>query len=337
MKIEMGESLLQSYLKYVKKCVLAQTNWKTSTSWNIGKKEFEQVNFLFEKIHDCNEFSDVFKDVSLEQALKQAELDVVGINNGTVYMVEVAFHENGLQYGDCIETKDRVCKKLLRAYLLGCAYFPNYKYEIIFASPKVNPRTDKIIRKYFSALNEKFSINGTVTFKYIANDDFNEEILLPTIQISKSDSDSSELFLRSVRMLELFNMVKSYDLKNMAHHSSYKKLNQNNSVSEDMIKAEISKISRKLPSLFSNHNQYNSKILFAFLDLYEPSKGFVLYKDLEAATNIGNKFKSNFDQMKIISKKNHGKIFEQRDDRIYLWDKVENLVLEFYENYKKKK
>ena len=35
MKIEMGESLLQSYLKHVKNCLISQTNWKTSSNWNI--------------------------------------------------------------------------------------------------------------------------------------------------------------------------------------------------------------------------------------------------------------------------------------------------------------
>lgn len=35
MKIEIGESLLQSYLKHVENCLISQTNWKTSSNWNI--------------------------------------------------------------------------------------------------------------------------------------------------------------------------------------------------------------------------------------------------------------------------------------------------------------
>ena len=138
MKIEIGESLLQSYLKNVKNCILTQTNWKTATSWKIKDEDFEKVEYVFNNIQNHRDFSDVFKKSSLEQALKQAELDVVGINEEKLYLVEVAFHENGLQYGDRLETKDRVCKKLLRAYLIGLAFFPNYKYEVIFSSPKVN-------------------------------------------------------------------------------------------------------------------------------------------------------------------------------------------------------
>ena len=99
MKIEMGESLLQSYLKYEKSCLLSQTNWKTAANWNIDEKSFEQIEDIFSKIQNHEDFSDIFKKSSLDQVLKQAELDVVGINKDTIYMVEVAFHENGLQYG----------------------------------------------------------------------------------------------------------------------------------------------------------------------------------------------------------------------------------------------
>ncbi len=113
MKIEMGESLLQSYLKYEKGSLITQTNWKTASSWAIANEDYEKVEFVFNKIQNHADFSDVFKKSSLEQALKQAEVDVVGIDKDKVYLVEVAFHENGLQYGGRLETKDRVCKKLL--------------------------------------------------------------------------------------------------------------------------------------------------------------------------------------------------------------------------------
>ena len=43
MKIEIGESLLQSYLKNVKNCILTQTNWKTATSWKIKDEDFETI------------------------------------------------------------------------------------------------------------------------------------------------------------------------------------------------------------------------------------------------------------------------------------------------------
>ena len=120
MKIEMGESLMQAYLKYEKGSLITQTNWKTASSWAIATEDYEKVEQVFNKIQGHADFSDVVKKSSLEQALKQAEVDVVGIDKDKVYLVEVAFHENGLQYGGRLETKDRVCKKLLRAYLRDC-------------------------------------------------------------------------------------------------------------------------------------------------------------------------------------------------------------------------
>ena len=207
MKIEMGESLLQSFLKYVKNCLVSQTNWKASASWDIPQNNLSSVSQLFTQIQKHKDFSSVFKGTSLEQALKQAELDVIGINNDKLYMVEVAFHENGLQYGDKEQTKDRVCKKLLRAYLIGRAYFPNFSYEILFTSPKVNPATNKIIQSYFATLVSDFGIQGKVKFCYIANDDFKNEILFPTLKASQNDSDTSDLFIRSTKLLEIFSVL----------------------------------------------------------------------------------------------------------------------------------
>ncbi len=337
MKIEMGESLLQSYLKYEKGCLVTQTNWKTSSKWQVAEEDYHTIKIMFDTIHNHTDFSDVFKTSSLEQALRQAELDVVGINNNKLYMVEVAFHENGLQYGDKQDTKDRVCKKLLRAYLIGLAFFPNFTYEIIFASPKVNPATDEIIKEYFSILEKDFGDGENISFRYMANEDFKDEILLPTLKSSLSDSDTSELFLRSAKMLEIFNLL---DFKN-----KYKKVAQTtfgiskiaesrNSADENAEFNEILKVKNRLPNWFKNKKQYNSRILYAYLCLYSPDTKFVLYSDLEKESALGSNFKGNFDQMKNFGMKNHGKVFEQIDDRVYLWDKVKDIVLELYKKYK---
>lgn len=233
MKIEMGESLLQSFLKYEKDCLITQTNWKSSNSWEILEDSKNSSNKVFDKIKEHPDFSSVFKDVDLDQVLKQAELDVVGINNDKLYMVEVAFHENGLQYGNKSETKDRVCKKLLRAYLIGLAYFPNFTYEIIFASPKVNPATDTIIKDYFSTLEKDFGEPQSVHFSYIANDAFKTDILIPTIKTSQFDSDTSELFLRSSKLLEIFKMINTNANKN-ANATKVKKASEKNSVLKNL-------------------------------------------------------------------------------------------------------
>ncbi len=236
MKIEIGESLLQSYLKYEKGCLVTQTNWKTSSLWQIADEDYQNIKSVFEKIHNHKDFSDVFKNSSLEQALKQAELDVVGINNDKLYMVEVAFHENGLQYGDKSETKDRVCKKLLRAYLIGLAFFPNFTYEIIFASPKVNPATDQIIKEYFTVLEKDFGDEENVNFRYLANEDYKNEILIPTLTSSLSDSDTSELFIRSAKMLELFGVL---DLNSSKKERIYRTRNISQNENSDTLLRDL--------------------------------------------------------------------------------------------------
>ena len=233
MKIEIGESLLQSFLKYEKDCLITQTNWKSSNSWEILDGCKDSLKEVFKKIQKHPDFSSVFKGVSLDQALKQAELDVIGINNDKLYMVEVAFHENGLQYGNKSETKDRVCKKLLRAYLIGLAYFPNFTYEIIFASPKVNPATDKIIKDYFSTLEKDFGDAQSVHFSYIASDAFKTDILIPTLKASQFDSDTSELFLRSSKLLEIFKMINTNANKNV-NATKVKKTSEKDSILKNL-------------------------------------------------------------------------------------------------------
>ena len=209
MKIEMCESLMQSYLKYEKHCPITQLNWKVPTV--IQNNIPESARTVFEKIQKIQDFADIFKGCSLKQVLKQAELDVIGINGDMVYLVEVAFHENGLQYGDATETKKRVLKKLVRAYLIGLIFFPGKNYDIIFASPKVIPSSESLIKDVLPVLeNSVFEYEtdkDNVQFHYITNDDFKKKILIPTLQSSVKIADTSDLFLRSVRLLEIFGLV----------------------------------------------------------------------------------------------------------------------------------
>lgn len=39
MKIEMGESLFYSWLRHVKKCQIVQTNWMTSSQWQLSNED----------------------------------------------------------------------------------------------------------------------------------------------------------------------------------------------------------------------------------------------------------------------------------------------------------
>lgn len=99
---------------------------------------------------------------------------------------------------------------------------------------------------------------------------------------------------------------------------------------------EINKVKNRVPKWFENYEQYNSIILYSFMKLYDTSKGYVKYDELEKNANLGKHFKGNFDQMKNFGEKNHGKIFEQAsgDDKIYLWEKTKDFILNLWKKYK---
>ena len=248
MKIEMGESLLQSYLKHIKKCLISQTNWKTSSNWNIDSSCRDKLEYIYNKIRTNNQFSDVFKKNELDQILKQAEIDVLGINNdNTVFMVEVAFHEGGLNYGSKIETKNKIFEKLLRAYLIGLAFFSGKELKIIFATPKTNPATKEIIDDYFELLEREFS-SENVHFQFITNENFKNEILTPTLKITSSEADTGELFLRSYKLLNMF------DLTTQTETSPATKQIQNASIDlEAILKTSNVSIPVSIPISSTNH------------------------------------------------------------------------------------
>ena len=149
MKIEIGESLALSYLKHVKKCVIYQNNWKISSRWRESDKGNNNKNItLEEKIFNeiKTRFNGVFKS-SFNQTIKQAEIDALGIDqNGKIYTIDIAYHEDGLRYSSkSEETKEKLIKKFLSSYMMLLRYFPDRDYEITFASPRVITGTDDLI------------------------------------------------------------------------------------------------------------------------------------------------------------------------------------------------
>ena len=227
MKIEIGESLAVSYLKHVKRCVIYQTNWKSSSQWAfLG--EVKDASEAFERLVKDGLLSFQGKTKpSFSQFLKQAEIDILGINlfEKKMYVMDIAYHEDGLNYKNEDRTIKSFKKKLLRSYLLLRSYFPeDYKYEIIFASPKVRPKLNKELEDATEALNDlrdDVLSKGAVVFKYIANDKFKDKILDPTLEASKDDADTNELFLRSYKLLNLpYTEAKSTKKKAISSASS---------------------------------------------------------------------------------------------------------------------
>lgn len=208
MKVEIGESLIYSFLRHEKKCLITQTNWKASGNWDIPKDVQDNAIYEFDKINKHHAFSEIFKS-DFSQTIKQAEIDVLGIGqNNHIYAFEIAFHENGLQYGGKIETRNRIFKKLLRGYITLKCYFPGYKYSLAFCSPKVNPATEKHIQEYFEVLMHDFR-SEDINFHYYSNDKFNAEIAQRTLSKTINEADSNELFARSIKLLNITNKYNS--------------------------------------------------------------------------------------------------------------------------------
>ncbi|MCX5637439.1 MAG: hypothetical protein NTX52_07070, partial [Planctomycetota bacterium] len=139
------------------------------------------------------------------------EVDILGIELsgnkiGSIYAVDVAFHEHGLHYGKTPrDAITRVIKKMIRSTMIIMAYFGMNKGSIIFASPKINPSTYEPLREAvedIDALMSKMKLN--FSFRLYANSDFKEHIIEPVIQLSGEVEDTSELFMRSIQLYQMF-------------------------------------------------------------------------------------------------------------------------------------
>lgn len=202
-----------SWLRHVKHCQSVQMNWKPSTSsWDLCNEE------LIVKV--MNTASDYFKEEfnlkifknnqSFTPLLKQSEIDVLGleIRDGRVaevFGVDAAFHENGLNYGSVNLTLERVIKKMVRTTMIILGYFDLKKGKIIFATPKVSEALMNQLLDIVQHLNGLFkSLDLEFEFIFYSNNSFECNVFIPVIKQSKSVADTSELFMRSMQMYNLF-------------------------------------------------------------------------------------------------------------------------------------
>jgi hypothetical protein len=100
---------------------------------------------------------------------------------------------------------------------------------------------------------------------------------------------------------------------------------------KEKIEKEIERVQKKIPKWFQDTDQINSKILYAFIEVFL-KKGNVTVEDLKNESNV-NTFKSNYDQMRFIAPHNHAKIFEEIDENVYLWKEVEEFIWNYYNEY----
>lgn len=219
MKIEMGESLIFSWLKHSKNCQLVQSNWKPSMqAWEyyneiLVENIIDDMQEFFLNSHEYDLFK---KNKSISQIIQQGEIDVLGIEMAKsslkdIYAVDIAFHENGLNYGSKKETVERVLKKLVRMACTILYFFDLKDAKIIFAAPKINKSDYEELKSALLLMSDHMNNTWELDFEFklICNDDFKNKIYDVVVTLSKNISDTSELFMRSVQMYNSLNNKKN--------------------------------------------------------------------------------------------------------------------------------
>lgn len=207
MKIEIAESLVYSYLKHSEGCRVVQTNWRTSGKWIVTEHETKRARELFNKISSSEHFKGIFKNSSFDQLIKQAEIDVLGINTAeqTIYGIDVAFHSAGLNYGNKTETAFRIIKKIFRTIFIMQSYFDeNDKFNSYFITPKVNPPTKVIIEDLMIIAKDLIN-DDNISIDFISNEQFYSEIVDSLLENIDEEHDTNELFSRAIKLMKLDN------------------------------------------------------------------------------------------------------------------------------------
>ncbi len=214
MKIEIGENLVYSYLKHIEGCRIVQTNWKTSGLWSISEKDKKQAEYLFKEFKKIKSLKGVFKQNEFDQLIKQAEIDILGVNNeeSSIFGIEIAFHSSGtgLNYsGGKEESVLKVFHKLLKNILIMKCYFNDYdKYNVYFVTPKASDYIRENVKNIIKDVNELLK-DDSINIDFISNDDFYNCIVNPLISDDFNEHDNSELFLRAMKLLKMDNRINS--------------------------------------------------------------------------------------------------------------------------------
>jgi hypothetical protein len=119
-------------------------------------------------------------------------------------------------------------------------------------------------------------------------------------------------------------------------------LNKNTSLKENINSkennnsefSEVQKVHRKVPRWLKNPSQYNYKILTTFMSLSNNNTIPISISLLEKHSNIeDNKFTSHYNQMKIISERNHAKVFDDAYGEVKLWEPTADFIIDLYKQH----
>ena len=202
MKIEIGESLVRSWLRHVENCEFAELNWKPSPTWQAAPNK--AVCALFDSAKKNN--PNAIGQNTLSQFLKQAEIDVLGLSTTTakLHLVDIAFHSSGLNYGGQGKTGERIYKKLVRSALIAKSYFPEREAIIYFVTPKSSPAIQRDVGLACELARTLFLDYSDISFQVIIGEDFKTQIVDEVLALESEVADTSELFLRSWQLISPF-------------------------------------------------------------------------------------------------------------------------------------
>jgi len=347
MKIEVGESLIYSWLRHEKNCQIVQTNWSSSTFWCLENRALLQDLFDFFTAHYKEKYRfDIFgNSKSLEQVIKQAEIDVLGIafleNTESIYAVDIAYHRSGLNYsGGKNKNIEKITKKCLRTVLCLLGYFSNITTgEIIFASPKILNPTLKMLIPIFEEMSDLINQNGLpLSISLVCNDEFYTDIMEPILSKTKYIGDTAELFVRSIQMRELFPLTVKVGPQNTGKQNKRTSGKKSNQINQTVV--NNGKANNKIQKWASNSTQNNHKIIRAFYQI-QGNGGTVSLKDLKERC-LDNKnhldvyvrdFNGNFNSMKTDKGNSHGKVFLVNDGNVTIWEEVSDTLKKYRDSF----
>lgn len=128
------------------------------------------------------------------------------------------------------------------------------------------------------------------------------------------------------KQLIQFNISEIHKIDQLTHSNRNLKVK---SKSPHNIVEEREKVEKKIPKWFKSKSQINSQIIIKYLELLGINE-FVYLSELESKLKQLKTFQSNYNQMKNFGEKNHAKVFDESNGKIYLWPPIKEFILEQY-------
>ncbi len=98
--------------------------------------------------------------------------------------------------------------------------------------------------------------------------------------------------------------------------------------------AEIDKVKKRVPKWFNSPNQANHKILVTYLKLLGEDNSVQMDELQKACSEIVN-FQKHYNAMKYYGERNHGKVFDENNKDIFLWEPVKDFIENEYNKFQK--